>query len=162
MPSPYWDRVEEVYKLGLPRNQQALLLYLLHRADFKTGRCSPGLAKLRAELSLTTRSILNARKELRSGAHITWVVRTAPGELHEATEYRLSHRWVVSLGHKGGSIPGSHKPTTTSVQRTALCTGCGKPMRTRKDPSKALCRPCLQANARSTPANVVKMFPENH
>lgn len=163
MASPYWDRAEHVYKLGLPRAQQDLMLYLVHRADFETWRCDPSIDTIVRDTKLNRRTFLTARAALRTANLISWIQRRHNGTNYETVEYIILPGGRCKTAPKGVGAKLHHKPTTVRAQRTVPCTTCGVLMRTRKDPSEAVCRSCLQqqaADRQATPANVVSMFPE--
>lgn len=155
MPSPYWEVVERVYAEHLPRREADLLRYLIHRADFATGRCAPGFRRILKDVGMGLRTFLAARESLRSKGHITWTQRKIAGQYNDTTEYQLTPQWWVLNDTQGVGAKRHRKHTTrrrkSYVTATASpandsgathCAGCQKNISTDTTSIAGYCRRC--------------------
>lgn len=144
---PYWKMIERTYKAGLDWRAATLLRYLIHRADFKTGECSPGYRRILMDTGLTTRGFAQARETLLNAGHLSWVFKRLAHKENDLTEYRLAKQWVVVNDNQGGGSNRRQKHTTAKLQsRTTTghiqCARCSKNIATDTTAINEFCRQC--------------------
>lgn len=128
--NPYWRKIEETYGIGLSRREGDLLRYLIHRADFKTGRCYPGFRRILKDMGMNIRTFLAARLALHSLGHLTWTQRRTIGRQNDTTEYQLAPWWWVLPYTQGVGVKGHRKHTTAkpddsfAQDKRPMCRSC--------------------------------------
>lgn len=120
MSSPYWQAIERTYKAELNRSSADVLRYMIHRADFQSGRCAPGLHRILIDLGMGMRTFLAAREHLRQLGHLAWVQRKIAGRYNDTTEYRISREWLVLNDTNGVGAKRRQKHTTLRPRKSKL------------------------------------------